>query len=239
ETVARLLGLRTNHPIPAEHLERQLDEPASRAEAAYSLARVLALEAGEVDALRRAVKGFAIPALDPLRQEILRRALRLVGSPYVWGGASERPQEVGGRLVPGGFDCSGLVWRVFKLEPLPAAPALAATLRGRTSYAMSGEVRPEHRVPRSALEPGDVIFFGPRGPRSRPSEIGHMGIYVGNGWFVHSSRNGTTLQPLVGWYEQTFAWGRRLLVEAGLEELEERPRGRTEPVPSGGLSTLS
>jgi cell wall-associated NlpC family hydrolase len=44
-----------------------------------------------------------------------------------------------------------------------------------------------------------------------------MGIYVGNGWMVHSSRNGTTLQPLSGWYETSFAWGRRPLAEAGIE----------------------
>jgi cell wall-associated NlpC family hydrolase len=44
-----------------------------------------------------------------------------------------------------------------------------------------------------------------------------MGIYVGNGWFVHSSRFGTTLAPMTGWYETTFAWGRSPLVEAGLE----------------------
>jgi cell wall-associated NlpC family hydrolase len=44
-----------------------------------------------------------------------------------------------------------------------------------------------------------------------------MGIYVGNGWFVHSSDHGVTLQPLTGWYEARFAWARRPLAEAGLE----------------------
>jgi len=47
--------------------------------------------------------------------------------------------------------------------------------------------------------------------------VGHMGIYVGNDWIVHSSRFGTTLTPMTGWYETTFAWGRSPLVEAGLE----------------------
>jgi cell wall-associated NlpC family hydrolase len=81
---------------------------------------------------------------------------------------------------------------------------------------MSGEVPRSARIARADLEPGDVVFFGARGPRSRPGEVGHMGIYAGNGWIVHSSRFGTTLQPLVGWYETTFAWGRRPLAEAGL-----------------------
>jgi len=44
-----------------------------------------------------------------------------------------------------------------------------------------------------------------------------MGIYVGNDWIVHSSRYGTTLTPMTGWYETEFAWGRSPLVEAGLE----------------------
>ena len=43
-----------------------------------------------------------------------------------------------------------------------------------------------------------------------------MGIYVGNGWIVHSSRFGTTLAPMIGWYETSFAWGRSPLAEAGI-----------------------
>jgi cell wall-associated NlpC family hydrolase len=43
-----------------------------------------------------------------------------------------------------------------------------------------------------------------------------MGIYVGNGWFVHSSKYGVALATLDGWYKQAFAWGRRPLAEAGL-----------------------
>ena len=90
-------------------------------------------------------------------------------------------------------------------------------LVGRTTYAMSGEVPRSLRVSRAALAPGDVVFFGSRGARSKPSEVGHMGIYVGNDWFVHSSRFGTTLAPMADWYETSFAWGRSPLVEAGLE----------------------
>jgi cell wall-associated NlpC family hydrolase len=216
ETVARLLGLRVNHAREREWLELQLGQPATRAEAAYSLARLLSLAPSQVDAVRRAASSFAVPELTPWQRAVLARALRLVGSPYVFGGTSERPQQVLGRLVPGGFDCSGFVWRVYKTEPYAGAPLLGSTLRGRTSYDMSGEVPRSARIARADLEPGDVVFFGTRGPRSRPGEVGHMGIYAGNGWIVHSSRFGTTLQPLVGWYETTFAWARRPLAEAGL-----------------------
>jgi cell wall-associated NlpC family hydrolase len=218
ETVARVLGLRVNHERAQEELELQLSEPATRAEAAYSIARVLALGESELDTLRQAAQGFSLPSLTEWQRQVLTPALRLVGSPYVWAGTSEKPQQLFGKTMPGGFDCSGLVWRVYKLDPVTAAaPGLAETLVGRTSFAMSGEVAPSMRIVRDALRPADLVFFGPRGPRSKPSHVGHMGIYVGNGWMVHSSRNGTTLQPLTGWYETSFAWGRRPLAEAGIE----------------------
>lgn len=215
ETVARLLGLRLNHPRERESLELQLSQPATRAEAAYSIARFLSIGPTELESVRALAVTFTAPVLTAAQAAVLARALRLVGSPYVWAGTSERPQVLGGRTQPGGFDCSGFVWRVYKLQPLEAAPAIGEALRGRTSYAMSGEVPRSARVSRSALAPADVLFFGSRGPRSAPSEVGHMGIYLGNGWIVHSSRSGTTLQPMVGWYETTFAWGRNLFAEVG------------------------
>jgi cell wall-associated NlpC family hydrolase len=216
ETVARLLGLRVNHLRTEEELELPLGAPATRAEAAYSIARVLTIRDDEIEAVRTAVDSFLFPELTLWQQTVLRRALRFVGSPYVWAGTSERPQQLFGQLLPGGFDCSGYVWRVYKLEPFADAPTLSSVLRGRTTYDMSGEVPRALRIPRESLEPGDLVFFGPRGPRSKPAEVGHMGIYVGNGWMAHSSDRGTTLTPMTGWYETRFAWGRRPLAEAGL-----------------------
>jgi cell wall-associated NlpC family hydrolase len=217
ETVARLLGLRINHERHEEALELQLSQPATRAEAAYSIARVLALTPEELETTRRTAATFALPYLSEWQRSVLRRALAFVGSPYVWAGTSELPQILSGRVLPGGFDCSGLVWRVYKLEQYAGAPGLSKVLRGRTSYAMSGEVRRSRRIGRDALRAGDVVFFGDRGTRSTPAEVGHMGIYLGNDWIVHSSRFGTTLTPLRDWYETRFAWGRRPLAEAGIE----------------------
>jgi cell wall-associated NlpC family hydrolase len=216
ETVARLLGLRINHVRSQEELELQLSQPATRAEAAYSIARVLALDDAEIAATREAAEAFALPYLTEWQRVVLSRALRFVGSPYVWAGTSERPQPLFGKRMPGGFDCSGFVWRVYKLEPFTGATALAQVFRGRTSYAMSGEVGRSARLTRDLLQPGDVVFFGSRGQRSSPSEVGHMGIYVGNGWIVHSSRFGTTMTPMTDWYDTTFAWGRSPLAEAGI-----------------------
>jgi cell wall-associated NlpC family hydrolase len=211
ETVARMLGFRTNHPREEDELELEVTDPITRAEAAYSIAGYLALSS------RAAADTFSLPPLSAWERVVLDRALRFVGSPYVWAGTSEKPQQLFGRVLPGGFDCSGFVWRVYKTKPFAGAPELAHVLVGRTTYAMSGEVGPAERVSREALAPGDIVFFGSNGTRSRPSQVGHMGIYVGNGWIVHSSRNGTTMTPMTGWYQTTFAWGRSPLVEAGLE----------------------
>ena len=216
ETIARMLGLRINHERASETLELQVSQPATRAEAAYSIARVLALTPEEVETARETAATFAVPYVNDWQRAVIARVLRFVGSPYVWAGTSEDTQKLSGKVLPGGFDCSGLVWRVYKLEPYAGAPALAKVLRGRTSYAMSGEVARSARIARNALEPGDVVFFGDRGAQSAPAEVGHMGIYIGNDWIVHSSRFGTTLTPMKDWYETRFAWGRRPLAEAGV-----------------------
>jgi hypothetical protein len=218
ETVARLLGLRTNHPAERDELELGLNDPATRAEAAYSLAQLLDLSGWEQERIRAAVGTLVLPELSELQRSLLRRAVSFVGSPYVWGGTSERPQQLwNGRRLPGGFDCSGFVWRVFKLEPFPGASALASVLRGRTTFDMSGEVPPAQRIKRQEnLQPGDLIFQGAKGPKSKPAQVDHAGIYLGGGWFVHSSGRGTTLHPFDGWYRDRFAWARRPLREAGL-----------------------
>lgn len=223
ESVARLLGLRLDHPQGSEDLELLPSQPATRAEAAYSLARALKLTTGQIGWLDQLTQTFSLPELGEWQRTILSRALRFVGYPYVWSGTSETTQKLwsatapgGWVTAPGGFDCSGLVWRVFKTNPIPGAPLLGEILKGRTTYSMSAEVAKPARIALADLQPADLVFFGSRGPLSTPAEIGHMGIYVGNGWMVHASGAGVTLRPLEGWYGSSFAWGRRPLAEAGL-----------------------
>ncbi len=216
EVVARLLGLRTNHPASQDNLELLPNQPATRAEAAYSGAEILKLSGWEVPALQQAPATFTPPTLTPWQQRILQTAVRFIGFPYVWGGTSEKPEAPFGVQAPGGFDCSGFVWRVYKLQAYPNEGDLASVLRGRTTYAMSGEVPVSKRIPLTKLQPADVLFFGARGPKSKPAQVDHTGIYLGNGWFIHSSGYGVAVAQLSGWYEQKFAWARRPLFEAGL-----------------------
>lgn len=216
EAAARLLGLRFNHPAAQDDLELLPNDTATRAEAAYSAARVLAFGGSEVDRVSEAADTFVLPVLSPWQKRILSTAFSLIGYPYVWGGTSERAEAPFGVRARGGFDCSGFVWRVYKLQAYPDGPELADTLRGRTTYAMSGEVPRSKRIPFAKLQPGDVLFFGLGGTRSTPAQVSHAGIYVGDGWFVHSSSQGVALSTLTGWYRDKFAWARRPLAEAGL-----------------------
>jgi cell wall-associated NlpC family hydrolase len=216
ETVARSLGLRYNHPAATDFRELLPGDRATRAEAAYSVAELLELSSWELERARELANSFDLPPLGEWQRRVLRRGVRFVGYPYVWGGTSESRQTLFGVTSRGGFDCSGFVWRVFKLEPYPGGSRLASTLRGRTTYQMSGEVTGAARIRRGDLRPADVIFFGSRGPSSAPAEVSHAGIAVGNGWFVHSSGDGTTIARLEGWYESRYAWARRPLREAGL-----------------------
>ena len=205
ETVARLLGLRFNHPAGTDELEPLPTDPATRAEAAFSAARVLGLSEAELRRVDDLSRTFALPAPTPWQATLLRTAVGLIGYPYVWAGVQD------------GFDCSGFVWRVVKLKRYRQGSALAEVLRGRTSYQMSGEVPRSARIPAAELQPADVLFFGPHGPRSKPAEVDHMGLYLGGGWMIHSSRYGVALERLNEWRTDGFAWGRRPLAEAGLE----------------------
>jgi cell wall-associated NlpC family hydrolase len=227
EVAARLLGLRLNHPAGQDELELQPQQTATRAEAAYSLAQILQFGNGDghwwrhsstatgttdyasswqVEQVKAASSAFQLPELTSWQRRIIAAAVSYVGYPYVWGGTGESSV---------GFDCSGFVWRVYKLTAYPDEGDLANVLRGRTTMEMSGEVPRAKRIGIDDLQAGDVMFFG-RGRRSKPVQVDHTAIYLGNGWLVQSSGYGVALAPFDGWYRSSFAWARRPLAEAGL-----------------------
>ncbi len=222
EAVARLLGLRTNLPITDDSQELQPAQPATRADAAFSAARVLSLgrevpggvpapgltpiaaadAAGGVAYVRSIAPTFVVPPLTAPQQEVLRTAVSLIGYPYVWGGEDEK--------VEPGFDCSGLVWRVFKLQPYADLPTLPDTIHGRTAAQMAAEVGRRERIRMADLQPADIMFFGPKGRRSKAVTIDHTAIYIGNGWLIESSSQGVSLGR-ADWFTNRFAWARRPL----------------------------
>ena len=190
EVVARLLGLRSNHPASEDALELLPNDPATRAEAAYSAAQVLHFDDWEVSSVQSLADAFACPSSATGRSGSSTTAVGRIGMPYIWGGTSDGPQTAFGVTSRGGYDCSGFVWRVYKLQPYADEGDLASVLRGRTTYDMSGEVPRSQRVGFAGLQPADVIFFGDRGPRSQPSQVGHMGIY--------SATVGSSTPPVTG-----------------------------------------
>lgn len=124
----------------------------------------------------------------PERSDIALFALGLLDTRYSWGG----------RGPATGFDCSGLVSHVF---------GEAAGLRVRGSSAELGQrARP---IEREQLLPGDLVFFNTLGARHS-----HVGVYVGEGRFVHASnpRTGVRIDHLSNrYYAQRFEGAGTLL----------------------------
>mgnify|MGYP003585290398 FL=1 len=99
---------------------------------------------------------------------VLMRAIGLVGTPYRYGGNT--PES--------GFDCSGLVTYVYREMVDLKLP--------RTSRDLAAVQGP--KIDPKRLAAGDLVFFGNRG------NVFHVGIYVGEGRFVHAPSTGGTVR---------------------------------------------
>jgi cell wall-associated NlpC family hydrolase len=121
------------------------------------------------------------PPAGPGHPEVVPIALRYLGVPYRWGGAS-----------PSGFDCSGFTMYVYG--------KIGISLPHYVSW-QYGYGSP---VSRSQLAPGDLVFF---------NGLGHVGIYIGGGNFVHAPHTGDVVKISSiwdSWYSSTWVGGRRL-----------------------------
>ena len=94
---------------------------------------------------------------------LVTRAMKYLGTPYRYGGTS-----------PAGFDCSGFVYYLYG--------AVFGQTIPRMPHEMASEGKP---VAQSDLKRGDLVFFGYRGTFT------HVGIYAGNGQFVHATHRGS------------------------------------------------
>jgi cell wall-associated NlpC family hydrolase len=201
EVVARQLGLRYNHPTGDDALELSPNQAITRAEAAWSLARVLSFGSWEVDGARQVLERFQLPHYTASQKRALRVAVSKIGMPYIWGGESDTRSGAYGPQAHGGYDCSGFVWRVFKLSGNPAGHKIG----GRTADAMGREIRRSRRIGFGRIAPADLLFFGSR------SYIGHVGIALSRDFMIHSSEQGVYVVPLEGWYRDELVWARRVL----------------------------
>ena len=87
---------------------------------------------------------------------------------------ADTPYHYGGRNGDSGFDCSGFVGHVYRHELNISLP--------RTSHAIS---RVGHPLNYSEIRPGDLVFFN-----TQRQPFSHVGIYIGDGKFVHSPKSG-------------------------------------------------
>jgi cell wall-associated NlpC family hydrolase len=207
EVVARYLGLRYDHPAGTDDLELFPTDPVTRAEAAWSLAAVLNLPSWSVPGAQQTLSAFTLPRLTPSQRTALRIAVSRIGYPYVWGGTTDDTSD---GLAHGGFDCSGLAWRVYKVSGLP----WGQSIHGRTAAQQAGEIPRRRRLRMAQLRPGDLLFFGSAHFAGRATEasVYHEGIYLGDNWVIHSSGQGVYVLPLKGsWLGDSFAWGRRVI----------------------------
>lgn len=170
--------------------------PSRRMAQQAALALALALLAACSSAPRRPTPSALAnePARAPTgdaatANDVLFRAMALVGTPYRYGGNSPA----------GGFDCSGLVDYIYRTSTGLELP--------RTSSAMADmDAKKVKRM--THLVSGDLVFFDIGG------HISHVGVYVGKGRFVHAPNTGGTvrLDDLDGAYwGEHFAYGRRVL----------------------------
>ena len=105
-----------------------------------------------------------LPAPSTVGEAAVNIALAQLGTPYVWGGAA-----------PGGFDCSGLVSWAYAQAGLGGLPHFTGALWNSGTHITS----------QSDLAPGDLVFF---------HGLGHVGMYIGGGNFVHAPHTGDVVK---------------------------------------------
>jgi len=127
-----------------------------------------------------------------LRKMLVSTAEGFIGIPYEWGGESAET----------GFDCSGLAMTIYKLNGLNLP---------RNSVAQFQAGSP---VRREDLAPGDLVFFATNGN----SAVSHVGIYTGNGSFIHAPKKGDAIRQSSlrnGYFDACYVGARTYLGKGG------------------------
>ena len=107
-------------------------------------------------------------ARQPTAENIERTARQFIGRPYLRGGNS-----------PKGFDCSGFTKTVFFLNGIDLQRDSSKQAGQGTPVPLDGDL--------SQLKKGDLLFFGHPARRGRPERVVHVGTYLGDKLFIHSS----------------------------------------------------
>jgi cell wall-associated NlpC family hydrolase len=171
--------------VPAQAARRDTQEPEETGEAPSGSHATPPAQARQ-GSRHGARRAVAEAPAPEAASDIVRTAYSYRGTPYVYGGASR-----------GGFDCSGFTSYLYGKRGV----ALPHTARGQ--FAMG------RKVERGDLKPGDLVFFQTVTPG-----ISHVGVYVGNGQFIHASSRrsgGVRVDSLdSGYYKEHFRGARRM-----------------------------
>lgn len=133
-------------------------------------------------------RGDTVVTDSALGQQIIAYAKQFLGRPYVWGGNG-----------PNSFDCSGFTKYVYAHFGYNLNRTASAQLQNGVS------------VSRSELQAGDLVFFY-NGKVSTP--VSHVGIYIGNGDFIHASSNSYTVEISSLYaknYDAKYVYARRII----------------------------
>jgi hypothetical protein len=156
---------------------------------------------GPATAIAGSDRSHRLPRLKPPRPRLHRHHAPRLAASQTLGVHAVRfarrllgvPYRYGGDSPSGGFDCSGFVRYVY---------AHLGMSLPHSSFADFGLGK---RVPRGSLRPGDLVFF---------DGVGHVGMYVGGGRFIHAPRAGSHVQVTSldePWYRASYDGARRLL----------------------------
>ena len=135
--------------------------------------------------------------IDQVRQSVSNKASELVVNAMGFLGA---PYKRGGNTIETGFDCSGFVRAIYEqsiglLLPRRAEQQAAAT----------------QNIDKSELQPGDLVFFN-----TMRRAFSHVGIYVGDGKFIHSPKPGAEVRVesmTVAYWKGRFDGARRVAIK--------------------------
>jgi cell wall-associated NlpC family hydrolase len=123
-------------------------------------------------------------------EDLVTQAMGLLGVPYKWGGTSETR----------GLDCSGLVRNVYEKTFGMVLPRRAEEQAAATET-----------IERTELQPGDLVFFN-----TMRRAFSHVGIYVGDGKFIHAPRKGKRVKiddMRSAYWQKRFNGARRVQAE--------------------------
>lgn len=219
EIVARELGFRHDRPTSEEAYEASSSEAMRQADVVYAVWQAkTSPDTWAADALQ----DFKLENYSERRRKVVQFALSLVGTPYVWGGEWPAKTASGypyGAQNHGGFDCSGFAWYVLRAKASGWSPMnrpyAGWDFPERSSSQMAGATPRRQRLGYKELKPGDVVFFASGGRDAKPSAVYHAGIYISDGWMVHSSgsRAGISLGEIGpgSWWHDQLIFGRRVI----------------------------